>query len=248
MTATRILTALTLSLSFLNLCPAFGASLRDNTAAAPTAVARIAGGDYCFARIHRFNPERQPPDWIEMKLRIQVAYHNAGARPLIIPTEHERVVYTTLKPGVMNVYKEMPSIETLNPAIKAMTALPPKVSLDNPVDPKNDAFVVVPARGDLVSSTFEDIAFPVNHKLVFRHDPDLRGKKLYIRLVLSLQEMNPSLVSELADRWNKFGVLWTGSVMTNVMTIEVPRNPAPSGVCSDGPFETPANTPPDTGK
>lgn len=243
MTTTRTLTLLTLSLS-----ASFGASLPSTSVVAPTAVARIAGGDYCFVHSHRIEVEKQAPSWLVLKLRVQVAYHNPGTRPLIIPIGHERTVYTALRPGVMKTFKELPTIEGLNPSLKPMEALPPKVSPDNPVDPKNDYFAIIPPNGNYVASTLEDIYFPVNHKTLIRHDPDLRGKKLYLRVQLDQQDMNPSLVTELSDRWSKFGVPWTGSLMTNVMTINVPQNPAPSGVCNDGPFETPGNAPSNPGK
>lgn len=236
MKAIKLLPFLTLSLG-----AAFGASLPDNRVVAPTAVARIVSGDYCFVHSRRIEVERQAPSWLVLKLRVQVAYRNPGLRPLILPIGHERIVYTAFRPGVMNIFKELPTIESLNPTLKAMEALPPTVSPDSPVDPKNDSFAVIPANGNYIASKYEDLYFPVNHKTLWRHDPDLRGKKLYLRVQLNQQDMNPSLVTELSDRWVKFGVPWTGSVMTNIMTVNIPQNPAPSGVCDDGPFETPGN-------
>lgn len=232
----------------LSIGPALAASLPNNSPVSPTAVARIAGGEYCFAHDRRIDVEREPPSWLALRLRIQVAYHNPGGRPLIIPIEHDRTVYTALQAGVMTVYREPITIDDFNPSLKPMIELPPTVSRDNPVNPRNDSFVIVPARGDLVSSEVEEVVFPVNHKTLFRHYPDLRGKKLYIRLQLDQQDMNPSLLTELSDRWSRFGVPWTGNVMTNVMTVQVPHNPAPSGVCVSAPFEHPGNKLQDTGK
>jgi hypothetical protein len=228
------------TLAFLSLCLAQGASLPDNRVVAPTAVARITGGSYCFARVRRLEPELQPPSYLVLRLKVQVAYHNAGIRPLIIPMEHERTIYTALKPGVMNIFHELP-FEGLNASLKPMKELPAKVSPDNPVDPKNDYFAVIPGGGDLISPVFEEITFPVNHKNLLRRDPDLRGQRLYIRLELKQQELTPTLLTDLSDRWTKFGVPWTGGVMTNVMTVDVPQQIAQAGACVDGPFETPDN-------
>jgi hypothetical protein len=225
----------------LSVCGAQAASLPENRLVAPTAVARITGGDYCFARVRGIEPERQPPSYLVLRLRIQVAYLNSGGRPLIIPLDHERTVYTALKPGVMNTFHELPTVESLSPSLKPMKDLPAKVSPDNPVDPKNDYFSIIPGAGDLVSSTIENITFPVNHKNLLRHDPDLRGHRLYIRLELKQQDMSPALLTDLSDRWTKFGVPWTGGVMTNVMTIDVPQQIAQAGACVDGPFESPGN-------
>lgn len=234
----------------LTLGAALGASLPPDSRIqpAPTAIARISGGEYCFEHERRIDVEREPPSFVVLKLKIQVAYHNAGARPLIIPIDHEHTVYTAMREGVMNQYREPVNLDSFNPSLKAMSELPAKVSPDNPLDPKNDSFAIIPARGDLVSPIVEDVMFPVNHKTLFHHDPDLRGKKIYIRLELNQQDLNPSLLAQLSDRWTKFGVPWTGSVMTNVMTVNVPRNPTPSGRCVDAPFEHPGNKAQDVGK
>jgi hypothetical protein len=225
----------------LSLCTLPGASLPDPQRVGLQAAARITAADYCFARVRRLTPERLPPSYLVLRLNIQVAYRNNGARPLIIPVEHERTVYTALKPGVMNVFRELPGIDGMVPSLKLMKELPPKVSPDNPSDPKNDVFVVIPARGDLVSPIFEEITLPVNHKLLLRHDPDLRGNRLYLRLQLKQQELLPALQTDLSDRWTRFGVPWTGNVMTNVVTIDVPRQFPQVKPCVDGPFETPDN-------
>jgi hypothetical protein len=225
----------------LSLCAVQGASLPEARAVTPIALARITEANYCFARTRRFTPERQPPSYLVLRLKIQVAYRNTGTRALIIPIEHERAVYTALKPGVMDLFRELTGIDGLEPSLKVMKELPPKVSPDDPIDPKNDVFAIIPAQGDLVSPIFEEVTFPVNHKGLLRHDPDLRGHKLYVRLQLKQQELLPALETDLSDRWTRFGVPWSGSVMTNVVTIDVPRELQDAKPCVDGPFETPDN-------
>jgi hypothetical protein len=225
----------------LSFCSLQAASLPDSQRVGLTGAARIAEAKFCFAHNRLFSPERQPPSYLVLRLRIQLAYRNTGTRPLIIPLEHERTVYTALKPGVMDIFRELPGMEGLTPTLKVMKELPYKVSPDNPSDPKNDFFVVIPAHGDYVPPQFEEITLPVNHKMVFRHDPDLRGKKLYLRLQLKQQELTPELETDLSDRWVRFGVPWTGKVMTNVVTIDVPRQLPDAKPCVDGPFETPDN-------
>jgi hypothetical protein len=206
-----------------------------------TAAARIAAADYCFARVRRLDPERQPPSYLVLRLRIQVAYRNTGTRPLIIPVEHERPVYTALKPGVTDIFRELPGIDGLVPSLKVMKELPTNVSPDNPSDPRNSVFAVIPARSDFVLPLFEEITLPLNHKMLLRHDPDLRGHKLYLRLQLKQQELLTALETDLSDRWNHFGVPWTGNVLTNVVTIDVPRQITQASPCVDGPFENPDN-------
>jgi hypothetical protein len=231
----------------MSLCSVLGAakaaSLPDSRNVGLSAAARITEANYCFARTRRFTPERQPPSYLVLRLRIQVAYLNTGTRPIILPVEHDRTVYEALKPGVMNIFHEMPgmAIDGLSASLKLMKELPPKVSPDNPADPRNDYFAVIPAGGNILEPLLEEIAFPVNHKMILRHDPDLRGHRLYIRLQLKQQELSPELETDLSDRWVRFGVPWTGNVMTNVMTIDVPRQIGEAKPCVDGPFETPGN-------
>jgi hypothetical protein len=229
----------------MTLCAALGtamaASLPDSTNIGLSAAARITEANYCFARTRRFTPERQPPSYLVLRLRIQVAYLNTGERALILPVEHDRTVYTALKPGVMTIFHELAGIEGIEPSLKLMKELPAKVSPDNPSDPQNDYFAVIPAHGNIVEPLLEEITFPVNHKILLRHDPDLRGHRLYVRLQLKQQELSPELATDLSDRWTRFGVPWTGNVMTNVITIDVPRQIAEAKPCVDSPFETPGN-------
>jgi hypothetical protein len=242
MTTNKLFPAALSALVGLSLCALQGSSLPDSRRVGLTGAARIVAAEYCFARTRRFTPERQPPSYLVLRLRIQVAYRNNGTRPLIIPIEHERTVYTAFKPGVMNVFREMPGIDGLTPSLKVMKELPLTVSPDNPSDPRNDVFAVIPAGGSFVPPLFEEITLPVNHKMMLRYSyPDMRGKRLYLGMKLKQQELLPALETDLSDRWTRFGVPWTGSVTTNFVTVDVPRDLPEASPCVDGPFETPGN-------
>jgi hypothetical protein len=142
----------------------------------------------------------------------------------------------------MNIFHDLPIFaELLEPSLKMMKELPSKMDPDNPVDPKNDYFAIVPAGGDLVLPIFEEVTLPVeDHKLLLRHDPDLRGRRVYIRLRVKQQELSPALETDLSDRWTRFGAPWTGSMLTNVVTIDVPKVPPQSPPCVDHQVGTPA--------
>jgi hypothetical protein len=198
----------------------------------PSVVAKIDSADYCFARVRGIVPERMPPSYLVLELHVQVAYRNPGPRPLIMPEEHERAVYTALKPGVMNIFKELPDF--MQPSMKTMKQLPEKVDPKDPFSTNNGVFTLIPSAGATISTMTEEVIIPVNHKTLIRRDPDLRGHKLYLRMSLLHQELSPELQADLSDRWTNIGVPWTGELMTNVMTIDVPRVPAASGACRDG--------------
>ena len=114
-----------------------------------------------------------------------------------------------------------------------MKALPANVNPQNPVIPANDVFRIIPAGKTAEFPLEEEVALPVNHKALFRHDPDLRGHRVYIRLQFEHQELDPALEAELSDRWASFGGLWTGLVRTNTMTFDVPASPAGAAPCID---------------
>ena len=54
----------------MSLCAAQGASLPDSRNIGLSAAARITEANYCFARTRRFTPERQPPSYLVLRLRI----------------------------------------------------------------------------------------------------------------------------------------------------------------------------------
>jgi hypothetical protein len=167
-----------------------------------------------------------------------VSYKNPGARPLILPLERERTVYTGLKAGArMNVFHG--PLGLLEPSYKMMKDLPADVSPDSPVDPKNDVFTVIPAGGELAPPPMEDIILPGDRQSLFRHDPDLRGHRVYLRLKFVHRQLSSALVAFLSDKWTRFGVPWTGTLMTNTVAIDVPKDPQ-GAPCKDEYIDTKA--------
>lgn len=190
---------------------------------APSAAAVITAADYCFARVRGLDPGRLPPAYLVLRLAVRISYRNPGPRPLILPLERERTIYTSLKPGAtMKVFH--PIFSLLEPSPAVMKDLPADVNPDNPIEPKNDVFGIIPARGEL-TPPLEDIVLPVNRQALFRHDPDLRGHRVFLRLKFKQRELSAALMASLSDRWTRFGVPWTGLLMTNTVAIDVPQSP-----------------------
>ncbi len=211
----------------------------------PTATAAIAEATYCFARVRGHDPGRLPPAWLVLQLHVRVSYRNPGLRPLILPLERERTIYTSLKAGArMNVFHG--SLSLLEPSYAMMKDLPADVSPDNPIDPRNDVFTMIPAAGEMSPPLMEDIVLPVNRQSLFHHDPDLRGHRLYLRLKFRQRELSPSLITALSDRWTRFGVPWTGTLMTDTFAIDVPQ--APQGAPCKDDYDAAGNEAPTSGK
>jgi|HubBroStandDraft_1064217.scaffolds.fasta_scaffold189058_2 hypothetical protein len=199
------------------------ATLRDAKTAGPTAVATAANVNYCFARVRGLDPERLPPAYLVLRLLVTVSYLNEGSRPVILPLERHRTIYTALKPGQMSVFKE--GLGFFDADLKVMDHLPSDVSQDSPISPKNDFFTVIPPGGELTPPLQEEIELPVSRKGVFRNYPDLRGHRVYVKLRFAHRVMAASLEANLSDRWSHFGVPWTGTLTTNTILIDVPAAP-----------------------
>lgn len=204
---------------YLMHCTAFAAS----PIPAPTATATVAEAAYCFARVRGLDPGRLPPAYLVLQLRVRVSYRNGGPRPLILPLERERTVYTALKPGPMNIFHG--PLGLLEPSWTTMKYLPADVNPDSPVNPPNDVFSVIPAGAEMAPPILEDIALPVNRQSLFKHEPDLRGHRVYLRLKFVHRELSSALAANLSDRWTRFGVPWTGTLVTNTFAIDVPHAP-----------------------
>ena len=189
----------------------------------PEAIATNADVNYCFARVRGLDPGRQPQSYLVLKLLVRVSYQNSGTRPLIVPLERERTIYTAPKPGPMSIFHE--PVGLFPPAMKVMKALPADVSPDNPAIPANDVFAVIPARGEMSPPLLEEITIPVDRVALFRHYPDLRGQSVHIKLQFVHRELSGTLAASLSDRWSRFGVPWTGTLITNTFVVNVPANP-----------------------
>jgi hypothetical protein len=199
------------------------AKRRDDGINALSAIASDAYVSYCFARVRGLDPERLPPAYLVLRLRVTVSYRNAGTRPMILPLEHERTVFTALKPGSMSEFKQ--GLGVFESVLNPMNELPADVSPDNPITPRNDFFAVIPAAGEMTPPLLEEITLPVSRKGVFRQYPDLRGHRVYVKLRLAHRELSGALRANLSDRWSRIGVPWTGTLTTNTILVDVPAAP-----------------------
>ena len=218
---------------WFSLClAAQAASIGRAPIAGPEASAAITGADYCFAHTRALEFERQPPSYLVLHLHIKVTYKNPGVRPLILPTGRDETVYTALKPGVMKITAQPNNFPDDN-MITVMKELPADVNPDNPVNPANDVFRIIPAGGLMMPGLEEDVVLPVNHKTLLHYEPDLRGHRIYVRLQFDHREIAPELDALLSDRWAKFGVPWSGRTRTNTLTFDVPKDPPAAKPCVD---------------
>ncbi|HYA18217.1 MAG TPA: hypothetical protein VEF06_12160 [Bryobacteraceae bacterium] len=198
------------------------ASLPQRAAAQPVAVATVTSSNYCFARVRGLRPELLPPAFLVLQVELQMTYHNPGDRPLILPLAHEHKLYTSLAPGTMKIQKE-PVFFTA-PSTAPLKHLPADVNPDNPVQPENDVFGIIPARGQLRMKDLEEVTLTIYRKSSRYQDPDLRGHRVYLRLRMEHQELDAVLDAVLSDRWAGFGVPWSGKLLANTLTFDVPAS------------------------
>ncbi len=203
--------------------------------ASPAAVATNADVHYCFARRRGLDPGLQPPSYLAAQLRVRIAYRNAGMRSIILPLENERTVFVGLKPDELSVYHER--LGLFPPSFKPLKELPAGVGEDSPVNPANDFFTVIPMGGEMELPHLDELTLPVTGKTPFKGNPDLRGRKLYVRFRFLHRDLAPALKAKMSDRWARFGVLWTGDLTTNTFAIDIPAEPQAS-LCADVPDHT----------
>ncbi len=204
----------------------------------PSAIAASADVGYCFARARGLDPKRLPQAYLELRLKVAVSYRNSGTRPLILPMDRERTVYTPLNPGAMKEFKQ--NLGLFDPALKPMKELPEDVSPDNPTTRKNDYFAAIPPSGGMTPPLSEEIVLPVSRKGLFKKCPDLRGHRVYVKLRFVHREIAAALQAHLSDRWSRFGVPWSGRLTTNTILVDLPAAPE-AAPCKDA--YTPERTP-----
>ncbi len=78
----------------------------------------------------------------------------------------------------------------------------------------------------------EEITLPVTRKGFFRAYPDLRGRRVYVKLRYVHRELAAAIEAKLSDRWSRFGVPWTGTLSTNTILVDVPATPQ-AAPCKD---------------
>jgi hypothetical protein len=215
----------------VGVCAGQNATLPVSGVAGLAAVATNADVNYCFGRRRGLDPGRTPASYIDLQLRVRVSYRNDGARPVILPLERERTVYYGLKPEGMSAFQE--DMDLLQSTPKAMKELPAEASLESPISPKNDAFAVIPAAGEMTPALSEHITLPVNRFGFFKRYPDLRGHRVYVKLQFAHRELSAALKQDLSSRWSPFGVLWTGTLTTETFPVDVPVTPPVPGLCRD---------------
>lgn len=187
----------------------------------PVANATIAGAEYCYLRARGLDPDHVPQAHLVLRLRVAVSYVNAGRRALILPLEHERTIYASLAPGPMSALREPFSF--FRPVHSVMKHLPDDVNPDDPSNPPNRIFGIIPAAGEMTADV-ERITIPIEHP---RGLPvaDLRGRALYLRLSFEHRELTEVLDAVLSDRWTRFGIPWSGTVRTGTLLINIPAAP-----------------------
>jgi len=198
-----------------------GAATGPATAPQPlVAAARVAKAEYCFAVSRSLRVERNPPPPLVLRVQLDVTYRNMAARPVILPWQYERTPYTSLMPGVMKAARE--NLGLFTPSLAMMMRLPANVNPANPADPQNDEFRVIPPGG-VATLPIIDLVTVTIHK-DGRQKVDIRGKTLYLRMKFSHRQLAPDLEAQLSDKWTRFGVPWTGDILTNTMMINVPAS------------------------
>lgn len=129
----------------------------------------------------------------------------------------------------MSAFRENPGFFAT--AVMPMKDLPANVGPNSPVTPANDVFTIIPAGGEMTPALWEEFLLPVTRQGLFKHYPDVRGHRVYIKLQFAHQALSAGLKADLAGRWAVFGVPWTGTLTTNTFAVDVPAAPLAAARC-----------------
>ena len=137
-----------------------------------------------------------------------------------------------MTPDPSGVAADGDRLDLFEPVVKPMKELPADLNPDSPVGSKNDAFTVIPSRREMILPSLEEVTLPVDRKVGFKTNPDLRGHRVYLRLKFEHQGLTPALEAALSDRWAHFGTPWAGTLLTNTIVFDVAQRPPQALPCA----------------
>jgi len=204
------------------------AAFQQSDSAGPSATAAILNSRYCLGapsanlpmvlRNGRLEPiELYPPDSITLRLQMRVAYRNAGSMQWILPVASQAVVLVGTAPDSL--------VEVPQPFLTPSPAASDRLPDGNEDSPAPALFPsIAPGKSLNAVNPLENILLRVYTPSI-RSEPDLLGKKIYVRLELLSSRWTPRLLTRLAKKWKNYGNLWTDSVRTEPLEINIPRMP-----------------------
>jgi hypothetical protein len=188
----------------------------------------VAQEKYCIGQPGVRTTKHEPPDALTLRLRVRLYYRNVTAEPLILPTYHElsALIVSRSTADISDGRNQL--IIRFNPRRKPSDELPADIKADVPVYP----FFSVIRPGEIFEKYFEDYAvLPVKPAISGAQQFPLLGRKVLLQLELSHSELSPTLAQNLRIKWQPFGHLWTGTVQSKPIEIDIPASPK-IGDCS----------------
>ena len=115
--------------------------------------------------------------------------------------------------------------EVPQPILTATPAASDRLPDGNEDAPAKALFpLIAPGQSLSANNPLENIFVRVYSPSI-HSDPDLRGKKIFVQMELLSSRWSPRLLARLAKKWKNSGNLWTDSVRTEPVEINVPKTP-----------------------
>lgn len=207
-------------LSFMGVALVLYAFQSESPEPPPSVRATIRNQYYCLGQPDGpIGLEPLPPDAITMRLRIQLAYRNVAQRPLILPVVSgltALIVSRTADDAIHGRY------ELVVPYGGRMT--PFELKPEELTEPKRDFEVIPPQSLSKYLSQGEEYAILSVHDPRGRR-PELLGRRIFLQLEFDHLRFSRSVARDLAIKWERYGYLWTGTVVTEPIEINIPRSP-----------------------
>ncbi len=180
---------------------------------------------YCLGQPGMVSFEKQPPDAITLRLRVQFLYRNSNPNPLIIPEEDPTLILSRSLADLTGrknqfAFRFRPKRDSI--------VTTKEFNLDRPVPP---FFLVVRPGGEGEASFGEYIVMRVHNPSEKRSESEWLGKKVFLQLELDHLPFPKRFAQDLAAKWREYGELWTGKVRTEPLEVDIPASPK-FGDCS----------------
>lgn len=185
--------------------------------------ASIASIKYCQGRFTPFGREEDSD--LTLKIVVTVTYHNGSSTPLIVPLFHSSAIATQdgrvlsemiLPPSALPVYGQLTKAHIASPSPPYAVLILPGGSAESPY--LNDVFTI-----------------PIDRANPEEESVDL-GSHWVFDLKRNHMVLTKDVIEEYKSAWGADGELWTGTAVSNQVTLDVPFDPDISNCIEDYKF------------
>jgi hypothetical protein len=207
---------------------AFGAQ-RDGAVEGLTATAEIAGQQYCLGMsadgIAYSKGEELAPDAITIRLGLRVLYRNAGAGSIILPDEDNvHYVLSRSLEDIANLRHQV-VIPYYSYEPRRTWRLRDWLDPECCESPELINFKVLTPGATWTEDNAAYGGIQVHKPSPAGTGKELLGRKIFFQLQIDHAMIPKSVERNLQTKWHAYGTLWTGTIRTQPIELNIPNSP-----------------------